>query len=77
MTPEQQTAFSTASGGGSSDAMAIAITSILCVFALVWLAWSSLAMLEAWRNRTLEMGKFCWYLIRSAMLISVLFTLLK
>lgn len=71
MTPAQTTAFSTASGQ-APNAILLAVASIVITFALVWLAYMSFQMFHAWRTGGAEMADIPWYVIRGAIVISVL-----
>jgi integrating conjugative element protein (TIGR03758 family) len=72
MTPAMETAFTAASGGQASSAVLLTIAAIVILFAITWLAWACFQFFEGWRTGNSEFGHFAWYLIRGAMVISVL-----
>lgn len=71
MTPTQTAAFAAASGQ-APNLLSLGIASIVIVFALVWLAYMSLQLFHAWRTGRAEMADIPWYVIRGAVVISVL-----
>jgi integrating conjugative element protein (TIGR03758 family) len=67
-----ETAFMAASGGQPSNAILLGIAAIVIMFAITWLSWTCFQCFERWRTGNAEFGSFAWYLIRGAMVISVL-----
>ena len=71
MTPAQTTAFAAASGQ-APNAILLTVAGIVITFAMVWLAYLSFQMFHAWRAGSAEMADIPWYVIRGAVVISVL-----
>jgi integrating conjugative element protein (TIGR03758 family) len=70
MNSTQREAFLAASGQ-PSDGLLLAIGSILAMFALVWLAWLALKLFDQWTRRRVDLAGVVWYVLRGAVVLSV------
>ncbi|MCX9158089.1 TIGR03758 family integrating conjugative element protein [Niveibacterium sp. 24ML] len=71
MSPTQAAAFQAASGE-QPGAVLLVVAMALATPLLLWLAWLAFALFREWQERTLDQGEFMTYLVRGAVLASVL-----
>jgi integrating conjugative element protein (TIGR03758 family) len=72
MSPAQEAAFATATGGQSSSGLLLLVASTVAVVALLWVAWLALRLFDRWSRRSGDMGDLLWHLIRAVVVVSVL-----
>lgn len=71
MSPAAASAFQNASGQ-PPGAVALGLASIVIVFALLWLARLATDLFAQWQARRLSWGDFMQYLVRGAVVLSLL-----
>jgi integrating conjugative element protein (TIGR03758 family) len=72
MTPEQNAAFTAATGGVSPAVMLTAIAGIVLTLAFSWSAWVAYGAYRAWGEGAIAFYDLIWALIRASALLMVL-----